>query len=120
MLTIVVIEEDIAMRTLFCEWLDAAGYRVHGRSARARVVQPGVDLVLVDLLDRPAKGAEAVRQVGEIYPAAALIGISTQLGRMLPPDSPQVRALGVAGLVTKPCTRSELLDAVAGAIGPGH
>lgn len=117
MLTIVVIEEDIAMRTLFCEWLEAEGYGVRGRSERAPAVETGIDLVILDLLNLPTQGAEAVRQARNTYPGAMLMGISTQLSRMLPADSPQARSLGVRGLVAKPCTRDELLAAVACAIG---
>jgi CheY-like chemotaxis protein len=120
MLTIVVIEQDIAMRTLVCEWLEAEGYRVRGRSAGASAVVSGVDLVIVDLLNLPTQGAEAVRQVKSTYPGAMLIGISTQLSRTLGADSPQARALAISGLVTKPCTRNELLAAVVDAIGVAH
>ncbi|RCW71258.1 response regulator [Pseudorhodoferax soli] len=117
MLTIVVIEQDVAMRTLFCEWLAAEGYRVQGRGARGGAVEPGVHLAIVDLLNLPMQGAETVRQVRNIYPGAALIGISTQLRRTLGADAAQARALGVGALVGKPCTRQELLAAVVGAIG---
>jgi len=117
MLTIVVIEQDIAMRTLFCEWLEAEGYGVRGRSDRPTAIESDIDLVIVDLLNLPTQGAEAVRQVRNTFPGATLIGISTQLSRTLAADSPQARALGVSGLVTKPCTRSELMLAVVDAIG---
>lgn len=117
MLTIVVIEQDVAMRSLFCEWLEAEGYRVQGRSARALAMEPGVDLVIVDLLNLPTQGAETVRQVRTIYPGAALIGISTQMSRTLGAGAAQARALGVSALVAKPCARGELLAAVVGAIG---
>ncbi len=117
MLTIVVIEQDVAMRTLFCEWLEAEGYRVQGRSARGAAVEPGIDLVIVDLLNLPTQGAEAVRQVRTIYPGAALIGISTQMTRTLGADAAQARTLGVSALVGKPCTRGELLAAVLDAVG---
>ena len=117
MLTIVVIERDMAMRTLFCEWLAAEGYRVQGRGVRAAAVEPGVDLVIVDLLNLPTQGAEAVRLVRNVYPGAALIGISTQMSRSLGADAAQARMLGVCALVGKPCARCELLAAVAGAVG---
>lgn len=117
MLTIVVIEQDVAMRTLLCEWLDAEGYRVQGRSARAAAVVSGVDLVIVDLLNLPTQGAQAVQHARTIYPGAALIGISTQLSRTLGAGAVQARALGVGALVAKPCARDELLAAVVGAIG---
>ncbi|KQP20416.1 hypothetical protein ASF45_21740 [Pseudorhodoferax sp. Leaf265] len=117
MSTIVVIEQDVAMRALFCEWLQAEDYRVQGRSARGAAVEPGIDLVIVDLLNLPTQGAEAVRLVRTIYPGAALIGISTQMSRTLGADAAQARALGVSALVAKPCARDELLAAVADAIG---
>ncbi|WP_422016972.1 hypothetical protein [Roseateles sp.] len=120
MLTIVVIEQDIAMRTLFCEWLEAEGYGVRGRSDRPPVTEPDIDLVIIDLLNLPTQGAEAVRQVRTTFPGAMLIGISTQLSRTLTADSAQARLLGVSGLVTKPCTRTELVSAVVSAIGVAH
>lgn len=120
MLTIVVIEEDIAMRTLFCEWLEAAGYRVRGRSEREAAAQPGTALVVVDLPNLPSQGAQLVGQVRDSYPAALLIGSSTQLSRTLAADAPQARALGLHGLVAKPCGRDELIGLVVSAIGTAH
>jgi len=117
MLTIVVIEQDSVMRTLLCEWLESAGYDVRGLGVRAMAAHAGVDLVIVDLLNVATQGAEAVEQVRSSYPGAALIVISTQLSRSLPAGSPPSRSLGVSALVAKPCTRRELLEAVAGAIG---
>jgi CheY-like chemotaxis protein len=115
MLKIVVIEEDIAMRALFCEWLDAAGHQVVGTEVRTRAVAPGIERVIVDLPNLPTQGAQAVRHVRSIYPEARIIGSSTQLSRSLPGDSAQARALAVSGLVAKPCTREELLAAVIAA-----
>ncbi|MDB5820353.1 MAG: response regulator receiver [Rhizobacter sp.] len=117
MSNVVVIEEDGAMRMLFCEWLEAEGLHVRGSRVRASVPQAGVDLVVVDLPNLATEAARAVQQVVDIYPGAALIGISTQLSRTLPAGSRQARALGVSSLVNKPCTRAELLAAVAAAIG---
>ena len=117
MLTIVVIEEDVAMRTLFSEWLAAEGYRVRGRADRGTARDDEVDLVVVDLLDLPNQGARTVREVKDLYPRAALIGISTQLSRTFAGDSAHARALGVSRLVPKPCGRSELVGAVVDAIG---
>ncbi|MDB6000641.1 MAG: response regulator receiver [Rhizobacter sp.] len=111
---IVVIEEDVAMRTLFCEWLTAQGYRVQTRSS---VLQPDVDVVIVNLSNLPSQGAETVGQVKQLYPNAAVVATSTQLSRSLPRDSGQARSLGVVRLVPKPCSRNELLYAVADALG---
>lgn len=118
MSTVVVIEEDAAMRTLFCEWLSTEGYRVCGCAGPDAVRDDTADLVVVDLLDLPNRGADTVREVKKLYPRAALIGVSTQLSRTLASESTQARSIGVSRLVPKPCTRRELVGAVAEVIGP--
>lgn len=123
MLTVVVIEEDSAMRTLICEWLLGEGYAVQALPARGTwdtSQAAAVDLVIVDVPDFHERGADTVRAVRASYPHAALIGLSTRLGRSLRSDSNPARALGLRRLVAKPCARGELLDAVADAIGAAH
>lgn len=117
MLTIEVIEDDAAMRTLLTEWLRDDGYRVRSRSGMGASVVDGVDLLVIDLLDLPGQGTTTVDRARKLYPKAAVIGISTQLSRTLAPDSSQARALSVDRLVSKPCSRWELLDAVVDTIG---
>lgn len=120
MLTIVVIDGDIAIRTLFCEWLEARGWRTSGRSERAPATEPGVDLVVVDLPNLSIQGNETVRQVKNTYPGATIVGTSTRLSRRLTADSTHALALSVSGLVPKPCTRDELLAAVGDAVAPSR
>ncbi|WP_158100931.1 response regulator [Variovorax sp. JS1663] len=120
MQTIVVIEEDSAMRTLICEWLLGEGYAVSTR--RANEAMPAghdndVGLVIVDLPNLRSRGAETIRTVRARYPHSALIGLSAQLGRSMPGDSDAARALGLPRLVAKPCGRGELLDAVSESMG---
>jgi DNA-binding response OmpR family regulator len=115
MLTIMVIEEDIAMRELIREWLVDEGYVVRTPSAAAGTRD--IDLVILNVLNLPGQDTARLREVKTMYPRSALIGISTQLGRTLARNSDAARALGVSRLVAKPCTRGELLDAVAGTIG---
>ena len=104
MLNIVVIDEDVAMKSLMTEWLESAGYRVatHGN----------VDLVVFNMVDVKA-GARAAQAVAAAYPEAALIGMSARLSDSLPPDSALAGALGVARLLAKPVARAEFLAAVA-------
>jgi len=111
--TIVVIDDDAAMRTLICEWLAAEGYRVRGLAAADG---GDADLAIVDLLNLRARGPQALRAVRASYPRSALIGMSTQLARSLEGDSPLARSLGVSRLVAKPLARDELLAAVAATI----
>jgi CheY-like chemotaxis protein len=127
MLTVAVIEEDSAMRTLICEWLLGEGYAVQALPAQGSLratwdasQAAGVDLVIVDVPDFHERGADTVRAVRASYPHAALIGLSTRLGRSLRSDSNPARALGLRRLVAKPCARGELLEAVADTIGAAH
>jgi CheY-like chemotaxis protein len=118
MLTIEVIEDDVAMRTLISEWLHAEGYRVRAESHIVDERRTDVDLVVVNLGNLHLDGIETVRRVRRTYANAALIGVSTQVSRTLAVDSEQAQTLGLARLVSKPCRSSELLGAVMDAIGP--
>ncbi|MGJ7509735.1 hypothetical protein [Variovorax sp. GT1P44] len=116
MLKIMVIEEDGAMRLLISEWLAGEGHEVRSLQRPAAASDDTVDLVILDLPNprsRHGETARAVQAVHASYPRAAVIGISTQLGRSLGGNSDAARALGVCRLLAKPCGREELLDAVA-------
>ena len=118
MLSIVVIDDDMAMRTLICEWLTAEGYRVRGLAvADDRKGGGDADLVIVNVLNLRSRGAQTLREVQAMYPQSALIGMSTQLGRSLSGDSALARSLGVKRLVAKPVARDEMLNAVIATIG---
>jgi len=119
MLTIVVIEQDLVVRTLFCEWFAAETHRVRGLAELGSERDPEVDLVVVDLLNLPSQGRETVRQVARHYPNAGIVGTSTQLSRTLHSGSTLARTLGVSRLIPKPCSRRDLLDAAAEAITTG-
>ncbi|MDM0005100.1 hypothetical protein QTI51_14630 [Variovorax sp. J22G73] len=117
---IMVIEEDSAMRVLICEWLAGEGHEVrslprHGGAANAPT-DTTVDLVVLDLPHPRSRAADNLRTVQAVHaawPHAAVIGISAQLARSLGGDSEVSRALGASRLLAKPCTREELLGAVA-------
>jgi CheY-like chemotaxis protein len=118
MLTVVLIEEDIAMQALIAEWLAPAGYRVEALKRSATTPMAGVDLVIIDVPNLRAGDALHMRALRASYPGARVIGLSAQLGRSLPGSSDRALALGVTALLSKPCTSGELLDAVGDAIGP--
>ncbi len=102
------------MRALIGEWLTSAGYRV-APFADADALRGDVALVIVDIAN-PRLAEVRLRGVRASCPAAALIGLSAQLGRSLPGESASARKLGLHHLLAKPCTRQELLGAVAGAL----
>jgi CheY-like chemotaxis protein len=118
MLTIEVIEDDVAMRTLISEWLHAEGYRVHAESRIGEELRADVDLVVVNLGNLHLDAIEYMRRVRQLYANAALIGVSTQVSRTLAAGSEQAQQLGLVRLVSKPFRSSELLGAVMDAIGP--
>jgi CheY-like chemotaxis protein len=113
---IMVIEEDAAMRVLICEWLAGEGHAVRSLPRPGGASDASAKLVILDLphpRSRIGETASVLRAVQTAYPNAAVIGISTQLARSLDGDSGAARALGVSRLLAKPCTREELLGAVA-------
>jgi DNA-binding response OmpR family regulator len=116
---IVVIEEDGAMRMLISEWLAGEGHKVRSLTRPGAAPDDTVDLVILDLPQPRSRDGETTRVVIAVhaaYPHAAIIAISTQLGRSLESDSVVARALGVDRLLAKPCSREELLHAVAAAL----
>lgn len=114
MLTVVVIEQDGAMRTLINEWLKNAGY---GVDTAVLPTNAGADLVIVDIPNLRFQGVRTVRQVRLDHPRAVVIGISTHLGRSLTRTSALASSLGVVRLLAKPLARDELIAAAVEAIG---
>ncbi|MDM0113632.1 hypothetical protein QTI66_15850 [Variovorax sp. J22R133] len=118
MLKIMVIDKDGAMRVLISEWLAGEGHEVLSLPRLDAAPDDTVDLVILDLPEprsRDGKTARAVQAVRAAFPHSSVIGISAQLGRSLGSDSDAARALGVRRLLAKPCSRDELLGAVAAA-----
>jgi len=119
MLKIMVIDEDGAMRVLISEWLASEGHEVRSLPRLGDASDDTVDLVILDLAhprSRSGETARAVQAVRTAHPRSSVIGISTQVGRSLGSDSGAAQALGVSLLLAKPCSRDELLDAVAAAL----
>lgn len=107
------------MRLLISEWLAGEGHEVRSLPRQVAGSDDTVDLVILDLphpRSRSGETARAVQAVHAAYPRSSVIGISTQLGRSLGSDSDAARALGVDRLLAKPCSREELLGAVAAAV----
>jgi CheY-like chemotaxis protein len=121
MLKVVVIEEDVAMRALIGEWL-GEGYDVRALSsvdASRGGPEPCADLVILDLVNLRSQGVKAIGAVRLRFPAAKVIGMSTQAGRSLGANSETLRGLGLVRLLAKPCEREELLEALAAASAVG-
>ncbi len=103
---------------LISEWLASEGHDVCSLRRLDPAPDATVDLVILDLpYPRSSSGetARAVQAAHTIYPRSSVIGMSTQVGRSLGGDSVVARALGVSRLLAKPCSREEMLGAVAAA-----
>jgi DNA-binding response OmpR family regulator len=114
--TILIIEDEPSLRSLFKEWLSASDYRVWFRSEVPANREADVNLVIVDLRNLPTQAGAKVSHVKNAFPVAQVIGVSTQLTRAMPGDSSLARALGVDFLLPKPCTHGELLAAAREAL----
>lgn len=111
---IVVIEDDLLMRSLLVEWLGAEGYRVD--AFRSNDVQPQerADLVILDVFMPRHCGTETLRMVRDAYPNVPIIAMSGRFGRGLRCAGSATHALGVAWCIPKPFDREALLQAVRG------
>jgi len=118
MATIVVVEQDMAVRALLGEWLAAAGHAVEafGRLEPARPALAAADLLIVAMPSPRLPRIDLLAAVRARHPRLPAIGLSASLGRSLPGDSAPARARGLASLLAKPFERGELLGAVAAAL----
>ena len=114
--TVEVVEEDLTMRILLSEWLASAGYVVRESSNLDQEQRPDVGAVVLSLRSSTPQLRETVQRAREMFPRAALVGISAQLPNTIAGESRKAMELGVSRLVSKPCTRAELTSAVAEAI----
>jgi DNA-binding NtrC family response regulator len=118
MVTIVVVEPDLAVRMLFSEWLAADGYTV---KQFGQLPPPGAlalaQVLIIDLpsprLPQPATFAD----MHASHPGLIAIGLSTSLSRSLGGDSAFARSMGLASVLPKPCDRRELLGVVHDVLG---
>ena len=112
---VIVVEQDLAMRTLVIKWLQDEGHDV--RALGVADIAGGIDwqaeLIVVDLVDLRGRASDRIREAHRRFPNAAIVGLSTELSRSLGPLSPVTRSLGVHHLLAKPLGRDELLQALA-------
>jgi len=124
--TILIAEDDAAVRGLLGEWLREAGYAVLVAADAAEVLDVarspgrGVDLLLTDMVMPGMSGAELAQRVGAVRPQTAVLYVSGYLDEDL--SRRGVAAPPAGRLLPKPFTRDALLRhvraALDGAAGP--
>ncbi len=117
---ILVVDDEQTILRLTRRILEDAGYRVltaeDGFKAAAAFAEHPEDiaLVLTDLLMPKMDGLELITQLRRTAPGLPIIGTS---GYFDESTVPQLQALGVERVLTKPFSRDALLDALQGAFG---
>ncbi|MBI2461008.1 MAG: response regulator [Candidatus Rokubacteria bacterium] len=111
--TILVVDDEEAIRRLLTESLTRAGYRVaaagSGREALALVEQEPPDLIILDLVMPEMDGIEALRRIRERGVTAKVL-ILTAYGTAQ--QIREARALGVREFIGKPFDLDRLVGIV--------
>ena len=117
MASILLIDDDTALRTVTAQILSEAGYTVDeapdGKSA-LELYEAGLhDLVITDIAMPDMDGLELIMNLAHLDPAPRLIAISgdSQFSESL--YLPTARQLGVHGTLAKPIRSAVLLETVA-------
>lgn len=119
---ILIVDDDEQLRAMLRQMLERAGYAVDeavdGIQAADAYAQHTPALIITDLLMPEKDGLETIVELRKSEPAIPIIAISGGgvTGRL--DLLPAAKYLGAARTFRKPFERQELLDAVAGLIGP--
>ena len=110
--TVLLVEDDAALRSLFCEALEGAGFGVvaveSAEEALLRLESPGLAAVVSDLELPGASGIELLRQVRSLRPELATLAMSASAPAEPLPE-------GVS-FVSKPLALEILVAAVRAAL----
>lgn len=116
MATILVIEDDAAMRRVVTRILDGTKHQVleakDGQQGLALLAQHGADLVITDILMPEKEGIQTIREIQERSPDTKIIamsggGVSRNLMFL-----DVARAFGADAALAKPFKPRELIEAV--------
>jgi CheY-like chemotaxis protein len=115
MATILLIDDEESVRTVFQMGLAQVGYRVltaeNGRHGLRLLEHQEVDLIVVDIFMPEMDGLELIPLLRKTRPACKIIAISGRSGQMDHLDT--AKYLGAHATLKKPFSLQELLDAVA-------
>jgi CheY-like chemotaxis protein len=115
MKTILVVENDPALRMLTSQLLELEGYRVtqaeNGRIALEAIAAEPPDLVLCDLLMPELGGCEVLRHLMR-HPESASIPLVFLTASAAPSEREACLSEGAAGFIIKPFQHAELLQTI--------
>jgi signal transduction histidine kinase/CheY-like chemotaxis protein len=116
--TILVADDDAAVRGLLRQVLEDAGYEVleaaHGRAAVELVRSVHVDVLITDLVMPEQEGLETLSQVRQSHPGIGVIAISGAFGGDFLKTA---KLLGATATLCKPIPPEDLLAAVRQVLG---
>jgi CheY-like chemotaxis protein len=122
---ILVVEDEQAVREVWVEALEEAGYDVlgfaEGADALARLSELRPDLILLDMMMPSMDGYEFLARLranpsSTRIPLLIISAIGESLSMSI--DAPGAETLGVAGILPKPLNLPDLLGHVERIIGP--
>jgi len=115
MATILLIDDEESVRTVFQMGLAQVGYRVltaeNGRHGLRLLEHQEVDLIVVDIFMPEMDGLELIPLLRKTRPACNIIAISGRSGQMDHLDT--AKYLGAHATLKKPLNLQELLHAVS-------
>lgn len=118
--TVLVVEEEPAIRTLLELALGQSGFGVvparTGEEAVAVFRKGGIDLVLLDVRMPGLDGVETARAIRAINPAAKCFFMTGDPGRYTPAD---FAAAGAVRVFAKPFKVAEIVEALGREVSPG-
>jgi DNA-binding NtrC family response regulator len=117
---ILLVDDDVALRTALTSILQRAGYEVHaspdGEEALRHLARNDTDLVITDLVMPHVEGIELIMRLRKTHPRLRVIAISG--GGRLRPETflDAAQSLGAFRVMTKPFPPAKLLDLVREAL----
>ena len=115
MATILLIDDEESVRSLFQVALERAGYRVltaeNGKQGLCLLEHQEVDLIFVDIFMPEMDGLELIPLLRKMRPASKIMAITGGSGRSNYLD--MAKHLGADDTLMKPFSLQELLDAVS-------
>ena len=112
--SILVIEDEQAVRGLFRAILEPVGYAVveavDGQDGLRQFRQTPTDVVITDMYMLREEGWGVIRQLRADYPTLRIVAVT---GSELPDEHSEVLRLGINAMLQKPLGVAELRNAVA-------